>query len=127
METARRLKAEAGRPEDFWYPEMALREALEGESAGLRSRVAEQERQIEALEGEQHRLLRALRDNAARISEKGVRFLGLDPDQLLQVNAFATQLRDGVAMPLDDKSRALNRRLEEVEAEGGRRGERRRR
>lgn len=51
--------------------------------------------QIDALEQERLRLLRDLRNNAADISEKGVKFVGLTPDQLAKVNEFACNLRDG--------------------------------
>lgn len=115
---------QAGFDADFNYPEHELREELHGEKARLEAQVREMDRQVsirdgllslfcfvqhlmtelpvsccarqlDALEQERVRLLRDLRNNAADISEKGVKFVGLTPEQLSQVNEFACNLRDG--------------------------------
>ena len=48
--------------------------------------MQELERQVDSLEQERVRLLRSLRDNAAQISEKGMKFVGLNPEQLMLVS-----------------------------------------
>ena len=35
METCSRLRAEAGKAEDFWYPDMKIRESAKGERGRL--------------------------------------------------------------------------------------------
>lgn len=53
-------------------------------------------------------MMKQLRHNAAEISEKGIKFLGLDAAQIQKVMEFASSVRDGsVNLPLDDRSTEL--------------------
>lgn len=47
--------------------------------------VQELERQVDVLESDRVKLMKDLRDNAAQISEKGIKYVGLNADQLLKV------------------------------------------
>ena len=68
------------------------------------------------LEADRLKLMRQLRDNAAQIGEKGIRFWGLSAGQLMKVTEFATNLRDGITdLPLDDKSLELSAKVKTLE------------
>ena len=50
--------------------------------------------QVDMLEADRLKLMRQLRDDAAQIGEKGIRFWGLSAAQLMKVTEFATNLHD---------------------------------
>jgi hypothetical protein len=118
FQTCMRLKKELGKPEDFSYPDIQIKESAKGEVGRLEGIIRGLEREVADLEQERLRHLRALRDNAAQISEKGIKFLGLTPDQVVQLNDFARNLRDGVVeLPLNDRSRELSQQVKELQAQ----------
>ena len=72
------------------------------------------------LEADRLKLMRQLRDNAAQIGEKGIRFWGLSAAQLMKVTEFATNLRDGITeLPLDDRSIELTAKVRGFEIQQG--------
>jgi len=96
------------------YDEDLLREGIRVEQVQTKARMAELERQLNLAEEERVRLLRDLRDYASQISEKGIRFQGLDAEQLQLVNEYARNVREGLShvMPLNDRSRELKAQVE---------------
>lgn len=57
-------------------------------------------------------MLARLREKAIEIGEKGVRFLGMDSEQIDQVMEFASNLRQGkIELPLNDRSKELSVRI----------------
>lgn len=118
LETAfYKLKIEAGKDENFEYPKLELREEMRGETAKLRLQVQELEEQIHSLEDDTVKLRKALKNQAATFGEDGFKYAGMSPEQLLKVNEFASNLRDGrIELPLDNRSSQLlkdNRQLRE--------------
>ena len=109
LETAfYKLKIEAGKPEDFEYSKQALQAEMRGETAKLRLQVHELEEQINSLEDDSVKLRKALKNQAATFGENGFKYAGMSPEQLLKVNEFASNLRDGrVELPLDNRSAQL--------------------
>ena len=119
LQALERLKRETGR-EDFVLEEEELRKEMLGETAALRSQVLEMETQIEALEAETVRVRRALKNQAGALGEQGFRFAGMDADMLVQVNEFATALREGRKVSSEPRASELlkqNRKLKEELAE----------
>ncbi|CAK8989635.1 Centrosomal protein of 290 kDa (Cep290) [Durusdinium trenchii] len=122
-ETCRRLKKKAGLPEDFEFDQLELEEGMRGQTERLKGLIHELEQQNEALENERFRLLDSLRKNAVNMGEKGMKLYGLSAEQVVHVNNFIENLREGrVDLPLDDRSlefkeeiRELKHRLREVE------------
>jgi chromosome segregation ATPase len=114
-----RLKEEAGRPSDFVYPDLTvLREDHQGEVAKLKAEQREMQQQMDDLDAERLRLLKKLRQVAVVNADKGLKFAGLDADQMLKVNEFALSLRDGkVVLPLDDRSFELAQRVKALESQ----------
>ena len=105
LETAcQMLKEKAGLPRDFAFDDKEIKEAMVGDAARLEAENKELSKQIDMLESDRLKLMRQLRDNAAQIGEKGIRFWGLSAGQLMKVTEFATNLRDGLTeLPLDDQ------------------------
>lgn len=110
-ETCRRLKQEAGRPEDFQYPDVELQEGKQGEVLRLRAEVRALESQLDQLESARGELLRKLRAADVRLVEGGMRFFGLDADQTRSVADYAARLRDGGddTLPVTDDTARLRR------------------
>lgn len=110
-----RLKKETGRPANFMYPEDELEQEMYGENARLQSQLLEAEDQIGALELENTRVRKAMKNQAGLIGEQGFKFQGMDSAMLVSVNEFASNLREGkIELPLNDRSAELlkeNRRL----------------
>ncbi|GBG27827.1 Centrosomal protein of 290 kDa [Hondaea fermentalgiana] len=114
-ETCRRLKKKAGVPEAFQYDDLELEEGMKGQTERLQALIRELEGQNEALEDERLRLLEALRVNAANMGDKGMKLYGLTADQVIQVNQFVENLREGrVELPLDDRSLQLKEEIREL-------------
>ena len=114
-----KLKKETGKPADFMYPEIELEQEMYGENARLQSQLIEAESQISALELENTRVRKAMKNQAGMIGEQGFKFQGMSSEMLVSVNEFASNLREGkVSLPLNDRSAELlkeNRRLKEEE------------
>jgi hypothetical protein len=103
-----KLKKEAGKPADFFYPEYSLQNEVKSTNAALQAQMAELDEQVTALETENTRIRAAMKNQAASIGEQGFKYAGMTPDMLLQVNDFAANLREGrVELPLNDRSQAL--------------------
>jgi chromosome segregation ATPase len=103
-----RLKREAGKPADFFYPEYSLQNEVLSANASLQSQLQELEEQVVSLEHENTRIRSAMKNQAASIGEQGFKYAGMTPDMLLQVNDFAANLREGkLELPLNDRSQAL--------------------
>ena len=118
LETAfYKLKIESGKGEDFEYSTLELRDEMKGETAKLRLQVAELEEQIRGLEDDSVKFRKALKNQAASFGENGFKYAGMTPEQLLKVNEFANNLREGrTELPLDNRSTSLlkdNRQLRE--------------
>lgn len=116
-----KLKIECGKPPSFAYPEYQLSDDMKTENARLQSQMNEVEDQLGAIEQENTRLRKALKAQAGSVGEQGFKFAGLNADQLVKVNEFAGNLRDGkVELPVDDRSAKLlkeNKRLREEREE----------
>ena len=112
-----RLKKEAGKPANFMYPEDELEQEMYGENARLQSQLLEAEDQISALELDNTRVRKAMKNQAGMIGEQGFKFQGMNSAMLVTVNEFASNLREGkVDLPLNDRSAELlkeNRRLKD--------------
>ena len=61
----------------------------------LKSQNVELIRYIKTLEVDRLRLIKKLRHNADQMGERGIRFLGIFPDQIIKVTEFASGLRYG--------------------------------
>ena len=112
-----KLKKESGKPPDFMYPEFELEQEMLGENARLQSQLLEAEDQISALELENTRVRKAMKNQAGNIGEQGFKFQGMDSESLVIVNEFASNLREGkLDLPLTDRSVILlkeNRKLKD--------------
>jgi len=112
-----KLKSECGKPADFMYPEFDLQEEVSGENAKLNAIVSNLEEQILSLEKENSDLRKTIRKNAGSIGEQGFKYANMTPEQLIQVNEFASNLRDGkLVLPENNRSRELlddNKKLRE--------------
>jgi chromosome segregation ATPase len=129
MEIARRLADRAGLPvsTDVFklYPELTLRKGIESAVDRLRSVNQELQAQNDALEEQRTRLLRQLRVHAEQAGGKALQYYGLKPEQLMLVNEFAENLRNGsVELPVNDRTielqgevKRLRERLEEAKNE----------
>lgn len=109
------LKKKAGLGEEYVFEE----KELIGFMAGQESKEVELLKQISMLERDRCSLMMQLRENARSIGEDGIRFLGLNATQLMNVTEFANNIKNGeVTLPLDDRSIELkvrfNRSFESV-------------
>ena len=103
-----RLKQECGKPLSFMYPEYELHQQFTGENSRLRSQILVLEEQISGLEAESSRLRHTLKDQMDALGEKGFQYHGLAPEELVAINDFARNIREGkVDLPLNDRSQAL--------------------
>jgi outer membrane murein-binding lipoprotein Lpp len=103
-----RLKKECGKDPNFNYPEYELQEELASEKAKLKGQVAELEEQVNSLEEDCVRLRKALKNQAGVVGEKGFKYAGMTAEQLMKVNEFASNLKDGIVeLPLNDRSAEL--------------------
>ena len=108
MQAFERLKKDCGKDSEFMYPEYELQEELKGEKAMLKAQVAEMDEQINSLEEESVRLRKALKNQAGVIGEKGFKYAGMTAEQLMRVNEFANNLKDGIVeLPITDRSSEL--------------------
>ena len=117
--TLRKLKIDYNLPPDFEYPKLELREEIRSEKERLRADNIMWEQQNAELEAERTRLLQALRTQAQLSSVKGFKQFGLNAEQILQLNYFATQLKKGVAasditQPTDSSTRGMARENESL-------------
>ena len=95
LETAcQMLKEKAGLPRDFTFNDKEIASAMVGDAGRIEAQNIELNRQVDMLEADRLKLMRQLRDNAAQIGEKGIRFWGLSAAQLMKVTEFATNLHD---------------------------------
>ncbi len=100
---------------DFYLDEEEVKEAIAMDENQLKSQINELTRQVGDLERDRVSLMRRLRENAAQISERGMRFVGLKAEQIIQLTEFARNLKDGkVELPLNDRSLQLSAKLEEL-------------
>ena len=110
-----KLCIETGKPADFMYPQYELEDEIVGDYARMKAQINELEEQIGALETDNTRLRKALKNQAGSIGEQGFKYAGMSPDMLIKVNEFAANLRDGnLTLPIDDRSSELlkaNKRL----------------
>lgn len=110
-----KLCIESGKPADFMYPQYELEDEIVGDYARMKAQINELEEQIGALETDNTRLRKALKNQAGSIGEQGFKYAGMSPDMLIKVNEFAANLRDGnLTLPIDDRSSELlkaNKRL----------------
>lgn len=117
MQAFEKLKADCGVDPDFYYPDQELRDDMLGENVRLRSQVNELDEQISALEKDNIRLRKTLKNQAGSVGEQGFKFQSMSADQLVKVNEFAISLRDGkLDLPLNDRSAELlaeNRKLKD--------------
>ena len=97
---------------NFNFNESELKECLAMEESQLKSQISELNRQVEDLERDRINLMKRLRENIVQISEKGMRFVGLNTEQILQLTDFARSLKEGkVNLPLNDRSLELSSKL----------------
>ena len=115
------LRRECGKPDD-WMPAGILLEedGLRSSREKWRHKTHELEEQNEELEAQRLRLLQKLRQQSEMSAGQGTRFFGLTPDQCDIVFQYIEELRDGgTDMPLNDKSRELQHKVNQLEAEIG--------
>jgi hypothetical protein len=102
---------------DFIIDDNELQRALSIEENQFQSQNNELNRQIEDLEKDRVILMKRLRENAAQIGEKGMRFIGLDADQIIQIAEFAKNLQQGkIDLPLNDRSLELSSKVSSLNA-----------
>lgn len=120
-ETCRRFKNELALPPDFKYDDLEIRQGIQTEIQRLHGLNVMWQQQNKDLESERLRLLKALRTQAQMHSNKGGNALGLNADQLLKLNEFVDQLKQGKEMEdivvLDDKSQKLKDELDEIKVQ----------
>ena len=88
--------------------ESTIEEMIQEEESSLRGQNKELLTQVETLEKERNSLMKRLRENAAQISEKGIRFLGLSAENMQHLLDFANSLKVGrMQLPLNDVSANL--------------------
>ena len=130
-EVARRLAIELGKGDNVdvlhLYPELEVRAGVSSNLERLRSLSHELQQQNDVLEEQRIKLLRQLRVHAEQIGSGsgGLKYMGLSGEELMVVNEFAENLRDGkVTLPVSDrtlelqvKNRALEAKLEELHNE----------
>lgn len=86
----------------------AIEEMIQYEESSLRGQNKELLLQVDTLETERNSLMKRLRDNAAQVSEKGFRLLGLSSENMQHVLDFASKLKEGrLELPLNDISSEL--------------------
>jgi hypothetical protein len=67
---------------------------------------------------ERTKLLTQLRERAVEIGEHGIRFLGMDPQQLSLVLEFASNIKNGTTdLPLNDRSKELMSQIAALKSE----------
>ena len=119
--TCQRLKQELGKPEDFQYDDLAIEEHMKGEAAAANALIKQLEEQIDSLEEERTRLLNNLRNTAKQMGATGFKHLGLSPDQLILVNEFVANVKEGKAdlrpAPLNPRTQALQEEIENLKVE----------
>ena len=110
------MKSKLGPDHELDEKELKVMIAIDENS--LQNQNRELNRQIEALEQDRLDLMKRLRENAAAIGENGIRFVGLDAEQIMQVTDFAKNIKDGtLQLPLNDRSMELTAKLSKMEAE----------
>ena len=107
-----KLKVEAGKPADFTYPEYELQEEQKVATARLEAEAMQLEEQLISLDEENMKLRKALKASAGSFAASGFKFAGMRPEDLIKVNEFAQNLRDGkVELPESDKTVEMTREL----------------
>ncbi len=81
--------------EEYEFDDLQLRGEMKVKEARLRGAMTVMEGQIDDLERERLHLLKQLRHTAMNISEQGVKFVGLDAEQLRLVQDFVIDLKAG--------------------------------
>ena len=81
--------------EEYEFDDLQLRGEMKVKEARLRGAMTVMEGQIGDLERERLHLLKQLRHTAMNISEQGVKFVGLDAEQLRLVQDTAIDLKAG--------------------------------
>ena len=71
------LKEKAGLPRDFTFNDKEIVSAMVGDAGQIEAQNMELNCQVDILEADRLKLVRQLRDDAAQIGEKGIRFWGL--------------------------------------------------
>jgi len=115
FETCSRLKKKAGVPESFEFEGLELEQGMKGQSERLKGLIKELEEQNSNLEDERLRLLESLRKKGSLIGETGMKMYGISADQVVLVNEFIENLRDGrVTLPLNDISVQLKHEIKQL-------------
>lgn len=116
-----RLKQELGKPIDFEFDDLELEDQMKGEAAAANAVIAQLEQQIDDLEEERVRLLHSLRNNAKLAASSGFKNFGLNPDQMILVNEFITNLKEGKAdlrpTPLNPRTKTLQDEIDRLKLE----------
>jgi len=94
-----KLKTECGKDDHFGYDKHQIQEEMLGENVRTMSQLLELELQVDSLENECIRLRKVLKHQAGAVGEQGFKFTGLSADQLVKINEYAMNLRDGVNEP----------------------------
>lgn len=111
------MRGTEGRPLDIFklYPELEVRESIDSAVEKLKAVNSELQRQNDALEEQRIKLLRQARVHAEQLGDKSLRYFGLTPEQLMLVNEFAENLRDGrVELPVHDRTLEIQAELNRV-------------
>ena len=111
LHVAEKLKTEAGKPADFNYPNTSYRRS-KGATARLEAEAMQLEDQLISLDEENMKLRKALKTSAGSFAASGFKFAGMRPEDLVKVNEFAQNLRDGkLELPESDKTVEMAREL----------------
>ena len=109
------MKEEHGVDRDFWYDDIALKESAKGERGRLEALVKQYEEELEMLEAWRSKHLKKIRELPISITDKGLKFVGLDAIQIDRVSEYVKNLKEGKdEYPLDDRSIELKKELKEV-------------
>jgi hypothetical protein len=98
FQTCQRLKKKCKLPPTFEYEELELRQEMRGESARYQSLCNQLEHEIDTLEQERLRLLKALRASAQTAmsgadGSGGLPLFNLSPEHLMLLHEYAEELR----------------------------------
>ena len=112
------LREMSGVPENYGFNLEEIKLVEKQKIEEYRGRIRRLEQEVEELEKERVELRYKIRNMSTLYGEKGIRFHDLTADQMLAVDNFARNLKEGnLELPLNDRSRELMREIEKLKAQ----------
>lgn len=112
------LREMSGVPENYGFNLEEIKLVEKQKIEEYRGRIRRLEQEVEELEKERVELRYKIRNMSTLYGEKGIRFHDLTADQMLAVDQFARNLKEGtMELPLNDRSRELMREIERLKAQ----------